>query len=58
MGTRERIQKVIDNPGTSYWLKSLLQTALNRDPVDVEIDLNLAHELLSAHFDAVFSAVR
>ena len=47
MTSDERIQKILDDPCTSYWLKRVLREALARDPVDALVDVGALHKLLT-----------
>jgi hypothetical protein len=42
----ERIDDILKDPATSYWLKESLTTALQRDPVDASEDADLLAEVL------------
>lgn len=41
MPSDEEIRKILQEPGTSSWMKVALSTALNRDPVDAVNDAEL-----------------
>lgn len=45
--TQKRINAILDDPGTSYWLKHALAAALTRDPVDASNDAELLAAILS-----------
>lgn len=49
----ERIEKVMDSPAASYWLKSALEDALKRDPVDSLNDAEYLVDLLSERFNLI-----
>jgi len=44
---------LLANPATSYWLKSAIGSALERDPFDAERDAILLASLLTRHVDAI-----
>lgn len=46
---------LLANPGTSYWLKDALVTALKRDPFDAERDALTLAAVLSQHLDALIA---
>jgi len=35
------IQQILADPSTSFWLRDALSTSLERDPVDVQTDLEI-----------------
>ncbi len=41
MPSDDEIRQILNGPGTSYWLKNALTSALNRDPVDAVNDAEL-----------------
>jgi hypothetical protein len=45
------IQKVLNSPSTSYWLKNALDSALNRDVVDAAYDAQLLADLLKSRMN-------
>jgi hypothetical protein len=47
------VQDVLNDQGTSYWLKSALQTSLERDPVDALNDTLVLAAILDVHLRAV-----
>lgn len=47
----KKIEQVLVDPASSYWLKEALQGALKRDPVDAVNDAMLLAELLEARLD-------
>lgn len=51
--TDDRIACVLAHPGMSLWLKETLGAALERDPVDILIDLDILNHLLRARSDAL-----
>ncbi|HJH21194.1 MAG TPA: hypothetical protein K8W20_21085 [Pseudomonas lactis] len=57
MAINEEIQAVLSNPETSYWLKSSLENALQRDCVDAANDAELLHDLLASRCDDVLRAL-
>ena len=44
----ERIHWVIAHPGTSAWLKQALQSAVDRNPVELLNDLEIVNALIRA----------
>jgi hypothetical protein len=50
--TDDRIAWVLDHPGTSPWLKTALETALQRDPIAIVNDLEILNLLLRARWRA------
>lgn len=51
MTAQQTIDSLLVSPATSSWLKSALQGALERDPVDAANDAELLASLLAARFD-------
>lgn len=51
MTAQQTINSLLASPATSSWLKSALQRALERDPVDAANDAELLASLLAARFD-------
>ncbi len=47
------IVALLADPSTSYWLKTAIGTALERDPFDAERDALILASLLTRHLDAV-----
>jgi hypothetical protein len=47
------IVALLANPATSYWLKSAIGSALERDPFDAERDAIMLASLLTRHVDAI-----
>ena len=47
-------QVVLADPATSYWLKSAIEAALSRDPVDALNDALLLAAVLDAHLRSAF----
>lgn len=47
------IVALLANPATSYWLKSAIGSALERDPFDAERDAIVLASLLTRHVDAM-----
>lgn len=41
------IDAVLNDPASSYWLKTTLTSALERDPIDASCDAQALHELLN-----------
>jgi len=50
MTTQRTIENLLSSPATSDWLKSALQSALTRDPVDAVNDAEALASLLDARF--------
>ena len=50
------IQAVIVDPSTSSWLRTALQTGLERDPVDSANDAEILNEYLARRCDAALSS--
>ena len=50
------IEEVMADPACSYWLKTTLQGALNRDPVDALADAMLLTNLLQSRLDDLLPA--
>lgn len=50
------IEEVMADPACSYWLKTMLQGALNRDPVDALADAMLLTNLLQSRLDDLLPA--
>jgi hypothetical protein len=48
------VDKVLNDPSVSYWLKNALTTALNNDPVDAVNDAELLLAALKKNLEAVF----
>lgn len=44
---------LLANPGTSYWLKNALVSALDRDPFDAERDALALATILTRNLDAL-----
>jgi hypothetical protein len=52
------IDEVLQDPATSYWLKSALISALRRDPVDAVNDAEWLYDLLTIRlYDSLHNAV-
>jgi hypothetical protein len=49
----EEIRALVSSPSTSRWLKTALETALVRDPVDVAQDAEFLSDLLGRRCDAL-----
>jgi hypothetical protein len=49
----DRIQWVLDHPDMSDWVKDVLRTARDRNPVDVLNDLEILNTLLRSHAEAL-----
>lgn len=52
----ETIETTLSDPSASNWLKTALETAMNRDPVDAANDASHLAELLNQRADASLSA--
>lgn len=50
------IEEVMADPACSYWLKTTLQGALRRDPVDALADAMLLTDLLRSKLDDLLPA--
>ncbi len=50
------IDEVLADPAASYWLKTALCSALNRDPVDAAHDSEILARLLQERCDQILSA--
>lgn len=48
-----RIEWVLAHPGMSPWVKDALQTALDRDPIDILNELEMLRVLLTPRTDAM-----
>jgi hypothetical protein len=57
MRTRSSDQLLAD-PGTSYWLRDALSSALLRDPADAALDALILHDVLVERFDQVLAEAR
>ena len=51
--TLPSIEDVLRNPAASFWLKTALRTALERDPVDAANDAEMLLRLLDAELRAL-----
>lgn len=51
------IERVLDSPVTSYWLKRAIGDLLRRDPVDAANDADTLAYLMGGHLQQVLSAV-
>jgi hypothetical protein len=49
--SQKRIEAVLNDLSTSYWLKAVLRTALERDTCDVLSDLEVLTEVMQARFN-------
>jgi hypothetical protein len=49
------IDEVLTDPTASFWLKSALRSALNRDPVDAANDSEFMARLLEQRCDRILS---
>jgi hypothetical protein len=47
------VEEVLNDSGTSFWLKSALQTSLERDPVDALNDTLVLAAILDIHLRVV-----
>ena len=50
------IDEVLADPAASFWLKTALCSALNRDPVDAAHDSEILARLLQERCDQILSA--
>ena len=53
MPTDDEIRQILSGPGTSYWLKNALTSALDRDPVDAVNDAELLAMVLGYRSDQI-----
>jgi hypothetical protein len=53
--TLPSIDDVLRDPAASFWLKTALRTALERDPVDAANDAEMLLRLLDARLRAVLA---
>jgi hypothetical protein len=54
-GDRPRIDDVLADPAASFWLKTVLRSALCRDPVDAANDSEILARLLEERCDKILS---
>ena len=54
--TLPSLEEVLRNPSASRWLRVSIQTALDRDPIDVASDARLLSAMLEARADLILSA--
>ena len=47
--------RLLADPGTSYWLRDALSSALLRDPADAALDALILHDVLLERFDEVLA---
>lgn len=47
------VEDVLTSPYTSHWLKAVLITALDRDPIDALHDVDVLASVLCRHVDAL-----
>ncbi len=57
MPIEERIAEVLSSPTASYWLKTALTAAMQRDVVDAAKDAEFLAELLAERADASLPAL-
>lgn len=50
------VQNALSDPSTSNWLRSALESALPRDPVDAANDAERLAQILASRADAQLSA--
>ena len=50
---RRTVVGVLSDPSSSYWLRTALETALPRDPVDAANDAEVLYDLLRGEADAL-----
>lgn len=53
MPSDDEIRQILNGPGTSYWLKNALTSALDRDPVDAVNDAELLAMVLGHRVDQI-----
>ncbi len=51
MDWREKMKNVLDDPATHFWVKEILNQALQRDPVDAYFDIALIAVILKARMN-------
>lgn len=51
MDWREKVKKVLDDPATHFWVKDILNQALQKDPVDAYFDIALVAMILKARMN-------
>lgn len=49
-------EQVLQNPGTSYWLRNAIGASLKRDPVDAANDAELLSLLLARRRDEILKS--
>ncbi|MBC9969001.1 Rossmann-fold NAD(P)-binding domain-containing protein [Ralstonia insidiosa] len=54
--TDQKIQRVLNDPSTSNWLKNALGAQLQRDPVDAANDADVLAEIMREKLAEVFGA--
>ncbi|ENZ77707.1 MULTISPECIES: hypothetical protein [Ralstonia] len=54
--TDQKIQQVLNDPGTSSWLKTALRAQIQRDPVDAANDADVLAEIMREKLAEVFAA--
>ena len=50
------IERVLNDPSASYWLKSALEQAIDRDPVDAASDAAILAVLLQNRADGILQS--
>lgn len=58
MPSDDEIRQILSGPGTSYWLKNALTSALDRDPVDAVNDAELLVMVLGHRADKISEVAR
>ena len=53
METKIDPEQILTDPSASNWLKSAIQSALKRDPIDALLDAEMLREVLRQHLDCV-----
>ena len=53
---QERIDKVLANPATRFWLRAAITTAASMDPVDALNDSRLLFQLMQERWQAILEA--
>ena len=50
------IEQVLQNQGTSFWLRDAIESSLKRDPVDAAQDAELLSSLLARRCDEILKS--
>ena len=51
MDWREKTKRVLDDPATHFWVKDILNQALQKDPVDAYFDIALIAVILKGRMN-------